>query len=508
MEKDLLLEQMKQQRVLPITEASFTLYQNYRSCIDTHNADDWAYYLFYLGECYFRIGNFRKALGLLTRCLNVSKSRDLEYLDVFSYHIIGLINAYLGNETIAIHYMLQCRTMSEELHLRNELISSYINQGIVYYELGDYENALNYLNTAYEHLNGLDNDFDLLYVICESHRGVVLCQKKDGTAAHAIYKKLVNFVSEKKQPFFKLCLLYLGIHLHDFLQDKDFFIQNIEQLLSLPCHQDFLMFSRYYFACCSYLMERGFDEQAACILEKIAPEIRRGTLYFLKHDYLLLKARYAKAFDPEHYPAVCCQLAGLRPSYEEEQRNISRYSLVYVELLRQTKIDSDYFQEQSQLDQMTGLLNKYTIQFLIEEDLAKDHAQKRAALLLVDLDHFKQINDTLGHLMGDEFICQTAKVIQNYFKDIALCGRVGGDEFLVYISNVTDASFVQLQAEMLLQEIERQTTEKHSTINAHASIGIAFSSEQYYNYTRLFAAADHALYDAKTSGRNKMVVAE
>ncbi len=507
-EKELLFDQMKQQRALPVTEHTFDLYQSYYDCIDKRNEDDWANYLFYVGECYFRIGNLRKSLNLLTRCLGAPKSKDLEYLNVYCYNIIGLINVYAGNETIALNYMLQCQTISEDLHLRSELISSYINQGIIYNELGDCENARANLGTAYEQLNGLDRDFDLLYVLCESCRGVLLSQTEHARAAHEIYQKLQHFLAQRRQPFFTLCLSYLGVHLHGYLADDAFLADHVAKLLSLPAHEDFLLFSRYYYACCSYLIDQGLGSYASQLLQKIAPEVRRSTLFFLKKDYLLLLARYTRAYDAQNYAAVCCRLAELHPSYEEEQHCITRYSLAYVELLRQTKIDSDHFQEQSQLDQMTGLLNKYTIQFLIEEDLAKDHADRHAALLLVDLDHFKQINDTLGHLIGDEFICQTAKIIQKYFGDTALCGRVGGDEFLVYISDVADISLISLQAEMLLQEIERQTAQKHSSINACASLGIAFSSEMYHNYTRLFAAADRALYDAKTSGRNKLVIAE
>lgn len=157
---------------------------------------------------------------------------------------------------------------------------------------------------------------------------------------------------------------------------------------------------------------------------------------------------------------------------------------------------------------MTGLLNKYTIHFLIMEELAKSTPDAQSAMILIDMDHFKQINDTLGHLAGDNFICQTAAVIRECFRDTALCGRVGGDEFLVYLSNISDVSFVVLQAEILRQEIYRRISERNITVTTQASIGISFSSEYCYDYESLFAAADHALYRAKMSGRNKVVVAD
>jgi diguanylate cyclase (GGDEF)-like protein len=128
-------------------------------------------------------------------------------------------------------------------------------------------------------------------------------------------------------------------------------------------------------------------------------------------------------------------------------------------------------------------------------------------MILIDLDHFKQINDTLGHLTGDALICQTAISIKNYFKDRAICGRIGGDEFLIYFSNVTDPSFVVLQAEILRQGIYQQISQHNITITGQASIGIAFSNEACSSYDTLFAAVDKALYRAKLEGRNKTVVA-
>ncbi|MDE7061296.1 MAG: hypothetical protein K2O71_06850, partial [Lachnospiraceae bacterium] len=88
-EKELLLDKIKQQRANPVTERTFDLCQRFYDCIDKRNKDDWANYLFYVGECYFRIGNVRKSLNLLTRCLSTPKSKDLEYLNVYCYHIMG-----------------------------------------------------------------------------------------------------------------------------------------------------------------------------------------------------------------------------------------------------------------------------------------------------------------------------------------------------------------------------------------------------------------------------------
>ena len=69
------------------------------------------------------------------------------------------------------------------------------------------------------------------------------------------------------------------------------------------------------------------------------------------------------------------------------------------------------------------------------------------------MDHFKLINDTFGHLTGDAIISETAATIKHFFMDNSLCGRIGGDEFMIFVKNVDDTASLILQAELLRQEI-------------------------------------------------------
>ena len=131
-----------------------------------------------------------------------------------------------------------------------------------------------------------------------------------------------------------------------------------------------------------------------------------------------------------------------------------------------------------------------------------------AAVLVIDMDHFKQVNDTLGHLAGDTILSDTAIIIQKFFKEDNLCGRIGGDEFAIFIKNVQDISSLLIQAEFLRQEIAKTTSERSVTIEICASIGIALSTAGFTDYASLFAAADKALYQAKKNGRNKIEVIE
>lgn len=508
-EKTAFIQKMEKQRFSPITEETLPLYQTFSTLIDPHDPDELSYLLFYEGEYFFRIGNFNRSLNHLTRCLQAPKSSSLKYLDALSYNIIGLIYGYLGQESIAVGYLLQAKAASSELHLTWESAVCCANLGLIYGQLEIYDTALSYYNQAFEYAAHSQNDSYNLKVSCYACSGILYCKLGEYEKAAHMSRAIEELRRETDNRFYDVSVLNLDIRLFDYYKDREKLLEQLHQLLeSASPDMDFLELSDFYFDVCSYLLEKQMKEECDSLFHYIEQCLERCPLTFPRYRYLKYRILYASLFSSEKdYLAACQDLYALRSRYTQEQCLAKLYSLEYVERLRQTKNDSEMFREKSRIDQMTGLLNKYTVQFLVEEDLAKSSSQP-SAMILVDLDHFKQINDTLGHLLGDSFICQTGAIIQNYFKDNALCGRIGGDEFLVYISDATDRSFLILQAEILRQEIHRQTSERNITITTQASIGIAFSSEDCYDYESLFSAADRALYRAKLEGRNKVVVAE
>lgn len=509
-EKTELIQKMEEHRFLPITQETLSLYRVYDSLIDHHDPDELSYLHFYEGEYFFRIGDFRHALNFLTRCIHAPKSTDLKYLDASSYNLIGLIYNYLGQENIAITYLLLAKSISNELQSAWGAAVACTNLGQIYAQLEIYDTALSYYNQAFEYAERSDHDLYNLKVSCYACCAILYCRLHEYDKAIHLSKAIEQLIQKNDTIFYDIAIIDLNIRLADYFKDEVMLQQNFHKLLTFNSSGiDFLEFSEFYFDLCNYFLTTKRQAECDAIFSHISRCLAHSTLTFLRYRYLEHQVSYAKLFfDETAYLKACSQLISLRPDYLDEQRAAKLYSLEYVERLRQTKHDSEILREKSRIDPMTGLLNKYTIQFLIEEDLSKSSPAKQSAMLLIDLDHFKQINDTLGHLMGDTFICQTGSIIHNYFKDTALCGRIGGDEFLVYISNVTDTTFLMLQAEVLRQEIYRQTSRHNITITTQASIGIALSSEYRCDYESLFSAADDALYRAKLAGRNKVIAAE
>ena len=183
--------------------------------------------------------------------------------------------------------------------------------------------------------------------------------------------------------------------------------------------------------------------------------------------------------------------------YDEEGN-----ALRVVGLLRNIhaqKVEQQKLLIRAETDQMTGLYNKATTESKIQASLRELNGNSYEVLMLVDIDDFKKINDTFGHLKGDDVIIDIAKTLQEYKGDYGIAGRLGGDEFCVFLTNVLDT---QLACEKAVLIAERLREIYHDECQVTLSIGIAATNQQI-PYNVLLENADTALYQAKLNGKNR-----
>ena len=153
----------------------------------------------------------------------------------------------------------------------------------------------------------------------------------------------------------------------------------------------------------------------------------------------------------------------------------------------------------SETDGLTGLYNVNTTKRLINEIMEKNDPHKLDALLLLDCDKFKEINDTHGHLRGDSVIVQVSEALRNTFRKSDIIGRVGGDEFCIYMENVSSRDFIISKYRQLVNSLKQINPDADITV----SLGAALSKGEK-SYDDLFAKADTALYVVKNSGGDNL----
>ena len=155
----------------------------------------------------------------------------------------------------------------------------------------------------------------------------------------------------------------------------------------------------------------------------------------------------------------------------------------------------------SETDNLTGLFNKITFENICSEYLETLNKNKSAALFVIDLDHFKEANDTHGHQFGDLILKQFAEQLCTIFKSEDVIGRFGGDEFVVLLKNVDDKEIIFKKAGAIIK-MARALFFPDKKLNLSASVGIAFFNGTEKNYSKIFSIADKSLYTVKTQGRN------
>ncbi|MEL6416609.1 MAG: diguanylate cyclase [Pseudomonadota bacterium] len=153
-------------------------------------------------------------------------------------------------------------------------------------------------------------------------------------------------------------------------------------------------------------------------------------------------------------------------------------------------------------DMLTGLANRYTFQNRINEDVLNSEEDENVALLAVDLDNFKTINDSHGHQAGDAVLNLVAKRIRKTIRGDDWAARLGGDEFVIVCRNVANPMDACLMAARLVTALSRPFQISGTEVACTASIGIACAPLHAKNSRHLMKCADLAMYEAKGSGRS------
>lgn len=163
----------------------------------------------------------------------------------------------------------------------------------------------------------------------------------------------------------------------------------------------------------------------------------------------------------------------------------------------------EQIQYQANYDLLTGLPNRNLILDRMEQTLSRCRRQgKIFAVMLLDLDNFKHINDALGHSTGDQLLMRTAERLQKCLRESDTAGRLGGDEFVVVLSDVESTATIATVAAKVIDTLSRPHVIEGKQVKSSASVGIALYPMDGENTESLLKNADTAMYDAKKRGRN------
>lgn len=200
------------------------------------------------------------------------------------------------------------------------------------------------------------------------------------------------------------------------------------------------------------------------------------------HQYCWWRLRVSVQFDKEDQPI---RAIGIIIDIDQEKKH------------------SQFLLNRSQEDALTGIYNKMTVQRQIKSILTQLDKEKTHALMIIDIDNFKEINDRLGHLFGDAILSDIARRMKNVFHRHDIIGRIGGDEFIIFVKDGQDIEAIKSKAGQMIYEMHELQLNHDKQVPISCSIGIALVPKDGDDFKSLFQKADQALYHAKKAGKNQ-----
>lgn len=182
---------------------------------------------------------------------------------------------------------------------------------------------------------------------------------------------------------------------------------------------------------------------------------------------------------------------------------LSLLGVIMAIRIRDQKKTRMILEKAAMMDGLTGIYNRKAIEESIENSLSTDNECVNAALLVIDVDDFKAINDQRGHLLGDAVLKECAERLNNVFGDDGSVGRIGGDEFVVFLRNAKDKRRVKAKVDEIIRDLYVLTDSGEKQMIS-ISVGIAHADAKSTSFLALYQQADAALYRAKQNGKGQL----
>lgn len=239
----------------------------------------------------------------------------------------------------------------------------------------------------------------------------------------------------------------------------------------------------------------------------VVPEDREKVIYEMG------LSRVVEQLDKNEFHSFTCGVMEEGRGYTRKRLRYSYYDKAeQMVLLSRTDITDAYMEakekqreldsaiERAKRDSLTGLLNHQGVidaaKLLIKENPGA------AALMEIDLDNFKQVNDRYGHEAGDELLIRVAKLLRMEMEKDGVAGRIGGDEFLICLAGEANPETVRARAEKICRAVEEISVSFASEVSC--SIGVSMTPADGTDYESLFRTADRRAYTAKENGKNQI----
>ncbi len=448
--------------------------------------------------------------------IQYAKQGELYWYKMKCHNELGNVFACIADYFSALKQFLKAYRVAnsnDSFHFKHIILN---NIGSLFVWLDEFKTATYYFNEAYEMYMEYDCYDEVLLETILVNLCEATCYYNDNGRFEYLYRFHEDHVTKPNKRVIEALRILKDVRRHYVNQSNEFIAPLVLQFIeasektSQPAY-----FYRGFVELFEICIKIG-DEATAKNIQLHLDEINHP-MRMLAFDFRLSKLRvdFYRAFVPDGSHEKCLV-------YEDYFLKSSDYASLFHKTYVQNvmvSLELDHFksevhsaykenqvlQKEIEKDSFTNLLNKVYAKKYVNSMLQQRKVDTSQALILFDIDKFKEVNDLYGHQFGDEVILRSARLVETFMNKDTILARFGGDEFFVFLSDVTSLSDLKAMVQQLLQ-IGRKIffpndVEKYQTY----SIGVAFIQSSL-TFDEAFAIADRALYYAKEAGRNQAVI--
>lgn len=459
------------------------------------------------GVAAFAKGKYQETIEALTNCLSIEKAEEYQYLETEAYNTLGMLFFFAGYETTALdYYLLALESARRQFHTGG-VVSTLLNIGLLYQAGKEYGRAMPYYMQAKEAAEHDLRSHDMLLILyADIQIAQLYCRLGQYGEAKRLYKEIENYTQVVADGEFLLTKWILDILMADHVADYGRVHMLTEEIIAhLREDEQFVEQIDFYVDICELMFSYGNVRETRTILDLIREKIKDTDFLRLKIRIEQIEVNYQKEYGREvDYKEACKRYFTVHAQYEELLAEFRKKNLQNMDSMQKLEEQKREFERRSRHDLATGLLNKKAFRHDVEQCLSEDSGDTMNAMVFMDIDNFKLVNDCYGHLLGDEVINALADKIMQHFAEKCVCGRFGGDEFTVFIREVEDMMTLEGKIEDFREAFSKIGFGEEADVQVTLSIGVSYNRGMSVSYQAMLSCADEALEKSKEYGKNRV----
>lgn len=461
----------------------------------------------------FSRGNYKECLQ---HCFQSEEYCEKnEYLKILAYihNLQGIVYSDLGDFLTSLHFLLKAYYLTMD-HPEFEYHYAIINNlGTLFHDIDCEQRGIEYFIRAFQERRKMHLEFSLNDGIILTNILMVYMKMNRAAEAAPWYETFLRYFKDNDHVVLTENRIMISIfelwHRKDIAKLKQRLYDFLE---AAPHTSDYKNTVRNYMDCIHICISLKLKDQAYLLyrnLEKMESHHPNSINSARLAD---MKVELAMQFcsKEELFLHLLEAYRLNRKAREQEKRNNLQSMMNKMDLenaLYEQHIILQRNEEllrSNKLDPFTEVLNKTAFRNHVLEAIRGKRADEKGAFFILDIDNFKIINDTCGHLVGDQVIMKVAANLQNNLREEDLVGRIGGDEFCMYLNHISCIEDIEKNALRIIDNIRNLNISKLQK-QLTVSMGICIVDIEK-DFEDIFMKADHALYEAKANGRDQFVV--